>query len=104
VKEANMSCLSLAFWYDVAVYIVVVVAVCALLRLLIMAMGGTQAPLWPPTFLPPQGAPSGFVGFLAAAINIIIWVVIMLFILWLIFTLLGCLLGSVGWPLRFPRP
>ena len=96
-----MACLSLAFWYDVAVYVVVVIVVCALLRLLIMALGGTQAPLWPPTLAPPAGSPSGFVGFLAAAINIIIWAVITLFILWLIFVLLSCLLG-VSWP-RFPR-
>jgi hypothetical protein len=97
-----MGCLSLAFWYDVAVYIIVLVVVCALLRLLIMALGGTQAPLWPPTLSPPAGSPSGFVGFLAAAINIIIWAVITLFILWLIFVLLSCLLGGASWP-RFPR-
>jgi len=99
-----MACLSLAFWYDVFVYVVVLVAVCALLRLLVMALGGASGPFWPPTFMPPAGAANSLPGFIAAALNIIIWAIIVLFILWLIFMLIGCLVGGGGWPLRFPRP
>lgn len=96
-----MACLSLAFWYDIAVYIVVLIAVVALLHLLIMVLGGGPSPFWPlrnPLTMP---APSGFVGFLAAAVGIIIWAVIVIFIIWLVFTLVSCLLGSGG--VRLPR-
>lgn len=95
-----MACLSLAFWYDVAIYVIVLIAVVALLRLLISALGGAAGPFWPPTF---AAAPSGggLLGFVAAALNIIVWAVIMIFVLWLIFMLLSCLIGS-GLP-RFPR-
>jgi len=97
-----MACLSLAFWYDVAIYCVVIIAVVALLRLLISALGGASGPFWPPTFgVSPSG--SGLLGFIAAALNIIIWAVIVIFVIWLIFMLLSCLLGGAGWP-RFPRP
>lgn len=94
-----MACLSLAFWYDVAIYVVVLIAVVALLRLLVMALGGASGPFWPPTFNQPSGG--GLLGFIAAALNIIVWAIITIFIIWLIFALIGCLLGGGPW---FPRP
>jgi len=96
-----MACLSLAFWYEVFVYVVILVAVCALLKLVVMALGGTAGPFWPPQFMPPEGSAKTLSGFLAAALNIIIWVAIMLFILWLVFALLSCLLGGPIWSPRF---
>lgn len=99
-----MACLTLAFWYDVVVAAIIVIAICAVLRLIVMALGGASGPFWPPQFMPPAGSANSLPHFLAAVLNIIIWAIIALFIAWLIFMLLSCLFGGVGWwPLRFPR-
>jgi hypothetical protein len=94
-----MSCLSLAFWEAVAVWVVVIIAVVALLRLLVMALGG-GAPgtaFWPPVTAPWSGpSPNSLIGFLAAALNIVIWAILMIAIIYLIFALLSCLLSAVG--------
>jgi hypothetical protein len=94
-----MACLSLGFWEAVAVWVVVLIAIVALLRLLIAALGG-GAPgtaFWPPVYAPWSGpAPSGLLGFVAAALNIVIWAIIMIAVIYLIFALLSCLIGAVG--------
>jgi hypothetical protein len=102
-----MSCLSLAFWENLAVDVVILIAVVALLRLLIVALsgGGANAAFWPPVTNPmaPGPSPTGLLGFVAAALNIVIWAMILIFIIWVIFALLSCLLGvgGFGWrPLR----
>jgi hypothetical protein len=100
-----MVCLSLAYWEAIAVWVIVVIAVIALLRLLVIALGGGAA-FWPPVSNPmsPTGpSPSGLVGFLAAALNIVIWAILMIAIIYLIFSLLSCLIGSVGILPRLPR-
>src|SRR5262245_52589401 len=97
--EARMSCLSLAFWEAIAVWVVVIIAVVALLRLLIVALGGGApgAAFWPPVSAPWSGpSPAGLLGFVAAALNIVIWAVIMIAVIYLIFALLSCLIGAVG--------
>lgn len=100
-----MACLSLAFWETIAVWVVVIIAVVALLRLLIAALGGGGA-WWPPVsnpFVgPPAGAGGGLLGFVAAALNIVIWAIIMIAIIYLIFSLIACLIGAVG-GLRLPH-
>lgn len=99
-----MACLSLAFWESIAIWVVVIIAVVALLRLLIIALGGGTA-WWPPVSNPFAGAPSGaggLLGFVAAALNIVIWAVIMIAIIYLIFDLISCLVGATG-GLRLPR-
>jgi len=94
-----MACLSLQFWEAVAVWVVVLIAIVALLRLLIMALGG-GAPgtaFWPPVSAPWSGpSPTTLLGFIAAALNIVIWAVIMIAVIYLIFALLSCLIGAVG--------
>lgn len=99
-----MACLSLAFWEAIAVWVVVIIAVVALLRLLIVALTGSGA-FWPPMTSPwtPGPSPAGLLGFLAAALNIVIWAIIMIAVIYLIFTLLGCLLGAVGGLPHLPR-
>jgi hypothetical protein len=98
-----MACLSLAFWEAVAIWVVVLIAIVALLRLLIVALGGGGGAIWPPVTWPPVGpTAAGPLGFVAAALNIIIWAIIMIAIIWFIFALIGCLLGAAG-GLRFPR-
>jgi hypothetical protein len=97
-----MSCLSLAFWENLAIDVVILIAVVALLRLLIMALGG-GGPIWPPVTNPMgPGAPSasGLLGFIAAALNIVIWAAILIFIIYVIFALLSCLLGAGGFGFR----
>lgn len=97
-----MACLSLAFWESIAVWVVVIIAVVALLRLLIAALGGGGA-WWPPVSNPFTGPPAGgMLGFVAAALNIVIWAIIMIAIIYLIFSLIACLLGAAG-GLRFPH-
>jgi hypothetical protein len=39
-------------------------------------------------------------GFIAAALNIVIWAVIMIFIIYVIFSLLSCLVGAGGFGFR----
>jgi hypothetical protein len=98
-----MACLSLAFWEAIAVWVVVLIAVIALLRLLIMALGGS-AQFWPPVGNPMTGPPgSGLLGFVAAALNIVIWAVIMIAIIYLVFALISCLVGSAGILPHLPR-
>lgn len=97
-----MACLSLAFWESLAVWVVVLIAIVALLRLLIGALGGGGA-IWPLVTWPPTGpAAAGPLGFVAAALNIIIWAIIMIAIIYLIFTLISCLVGAAAFP-RLPR-
>jgi hypothetical protein len=98
-----MACLSLAFWESVAIWVVILIAVIALLRLLIVALGGGVGAIWPPVTWPPTGpSAAGPLGFVAAALNIVIWAIIMIAIIYLIFTLIGCLVGAAAFP-RLPR-
>ena len=53
-----MACLSLAFWEAIAVWVVVIIAVVALLRLLISALSGGGVAFWPPVRAP-DSADSG---------------------------------------------
>jgi len=95
-----MSCLSLMFWRDVFIDVIVIVAVIMLLRVLIAALGGGAQALWPPV-TPISAAPGpGLLGVLVAAINIIIWAIIMIAIVLFIFMLLGCLVGA-AWHIPF---
>jgi hypothetical protein len=93
-----MTCLSLAFWEQVFIDVVILIAIIALLRLFIVAVGGGS--MWPP-LVSPWSISTGsgerqFLGFLAAALNIIIWAIVMIAIIYFIFALLSCLLGAAG--------
>lgn len=101
-----MACLSLAFWEAIAVYVIVIIAVVALLRLLISALSGGGVAFWPPVTSPWASSgpsPAGLLGFVAAALNIVIWAILMIAVVYLIFALLSCLVGSVGVFPRLPR-
>lgn len=98
-----MYCLSLAYWENVAITVVVIIAIVALLRLLVSALGAS-GPLWPPASPFAAGSvPAGAFGYIAAAINILIWAVVLIAIIMFIFSLIGCLLGVVGGFHLFPR-
>jgi len=102
-----MSCLSLAFWEDVVVRFIILIAVTALLRVLIAWFAGGAGPTvwWPPVRAPwTAGAtPQGGAGILAAVLEILIWVAWTLFFVYLVFALIACLLGAGGAWHFFPR-
>lgn len=91
-----MSCLSLPFWETWIIRGIVFFAIVALLRLLISAMSG--APYWPVMTWPPGGgAPGGgFLGFVAAALEIVLWAIIAIALVSFIFALIGCLMSVSG--------
>lgn len=98
-----MYCVSLAYWENVVITVIVIIAIIALLRLLVMALGGGGA-WWPPQSPWAQTtAGGGPLGYVAAAINILIWAVVMIAIVLFIFSLIGCLLGAIGGFHIFPR-
>lgn len=91
-------CFTLAWLEQMLVWFVVIVAVLALLRLIVSAIAGVPfwplAP-WPPTA--PGTAPiSGIVGFVIAAVNIVIWAFIAIALIYFVFMMIGCLLSFTG--------
>lgn len=98
-----MSCLSLAWVEQLIIWGIVIFAVLALLRLVLGAIAGI--PMWPLVTFPGSAAspaPAGLIGFIVAAINIVIWAIIALAIVYICFDLIGCLLSATG-GLRLPR-
>lgn len=94
-------CFSMAYLQSLFVWVVVVVAIFALLKLLLSAIiPGVQfwplAP-WPPT----AGQPAGFIGFILAALSIVFWAFVAIVMIYFIFMLIGCLLSFTG---GFPFP
>ena len=81
-------CFTLLWFRDLLIWLVVVVAVVALLRLLLpwlMSMLGVEA------------------GILMRAIDIFVWAVVAIFVIYVIFALISCLLGGGGAMPLFPR-
>jgi len=81
-------CFTLMWFRDLLIWLVVVVAVVALLRLLLpwlMSMLGVEA------------------GILMRAIDIFVWAVVAIFVIYVIFALISCLLGGGGAMPLFPR-
>jgi hypothetical protein len=80
-------CFGLAWFEQLLIWIVVVVAVVSLLRLLVSFV------------LPKLGLAGEVVAFIIAAVRILIWAVICIFAIIFIFELISCLLGGgVGIP------
>jgi hypothetical protein len=80
-------CFSLAWIEQLLIWLVIVVAVIALLRLII------------PWVLGMLGVGGGII---AQAINIVIWAVIAIMVIYIVFALISCLLG-LGGGLHLPR-
>jgi hypothetical protein len=83
-------CFGLAWFEQVLIWIVIVVAVISLLRLLVSFV------------LPKLGLGAEIVTFLIAAVRIIIWAIVCIFAIFFIFELISCLL-SMGGGLSLPR-
>jgi hypothetical protein len=81
--EFAMSCFSLGFLEQLLVWLIVVCAVVAIIRLLV------------PFLTDLIGMP-----IVAQIINIVLWAIVAIMVVYIIFALLSCLLG--GGPLHFP--
>ena len=80
-------CFGLAWFEQLLIWIVVVCAVVALLRLLVSFV------------LPKLGLAGEAVAFIIAAVRILIWAIICIFAIIFIFELIACLLGGgIGLP------
>lgn len=79
-------CFTMAWLGQMLIWLVILVAVVAILRLLV------------PYILTQLGGPGGVV---AQIINIVLWAVIVIAVIWFAFELLSCFVGSG--PAVFPR-
>lgn len=80
-------CFSLVWAEQLCIYLVVAIAVIAIIKLLL------------PWAFAQLGGGDG--GIIVAIIRIVLWAVVAVFVIYLVFALLGCLTG--GGPLLFPR-
>jgi hypothetical protein len=85
-----MSCFGLGWFESILIWLVIVLAVIALLRLLVSFL------------LPKMGLGAEIVAFIVAAVQIIIWAVICIFAIFFIFELISCLMSMSG-GLSLPR-
>jgi hypothetical protein len=81
-------CFNLAWWENVFIWLVIVAAIVAIIRLFI------------PFVTSALGAPGAIIG---QALNIILWAIIAIVVIAIIFGLLSCLIGAAG-GLHLPRP
>ena len=80
-------CFSLLWFRDLLIWIVIVVAIVAILRLVL------------PWLFAQLGVDAGII---MAIINVFVWAVVALFVIYVAFALISCLLGGGGLPL-FPH-
>jgi len=98
-----MACLSPAFWEYWIIAAIVLIAIIAIIRLVIVAIAGGSpgAAMWPPVTTPWATPPvSGFLGIIAAALNILIWAIVVIIVVKFLFALIACLFAVGGF--RFP--
>lgn len=76
-------CFSVAFFFTLCIWLVVIGALYAIIKLVI------------PAVLANFGGPGSL---LAQVINIVLWAVLLILVLYLIWDLVECLLGSVSLP------
>ena len=79
-------CMSVAFFFSLMIWLVVIGAIYAIIKIVI------------PAVLANFGGPGSL---LAQAINIILWATLLIVVLYLIWDLVECLVGAGG--LRLPR-
>lgn len=75
-------CFGLAWFEQLLIWIVIICAVVALLRLLVSFV------------LPKMGLAGEVVSFIIAAVRIIIWAIVCIFAIIVVFELISCLLGG----------
>ena len=74
-----MGCMSAAFFFQICIWLVIVGAIYAIIRLVV------------PAVLANFGGPGSL---LAQVINIVLWAFLLIIVLYLIWDLMDCLLGS----------
>jgi hypothetical protein len=79
-----MSCFSLSWIEQVLIWLVILAAVVALLRLVLPAVF---------SMLGVEG------GLFVQAVNIVIWAIVVIAAIYFVFALISCLVGSGGFPL-----
>lgn len=77
-----MGCFTLAWFEQVCIWFVIVCAIIGLIRLLI------------PFLISKLGG--GDLGILGQALNIVLWAVICIYVIYIVFALIGCLIGMGG--------
>lgn len=82
-------CFSLAWLGQLLVYLVIIGAVFAIIRLLV------------PWVLSQLGAAGGII---AQVLNIVLWAILAIIVIWVVIDLLSCLSGTGGFSLAPPRP
>lgn len=80
-------CFSLAWVEQLCIYLIFVIGIIAIIRLLV------------PWALAQLGGGGGII---AGIINIVLWMVVAIFVVYLVFALLACVVGGGGLPL-FPH-
>lgn len=80
-------CFSVGFFFQLMIWLVIVGAIYAIIRLVV------------PAVMANFGGPGTL---LAQAVNIILWAILLIAVLYIIWGLVDCLLGSGG--LQFPHP
>jgi hypothetical protein len=88
-EEADM-CFTLLWFRDLLIWIVILVAVVALLKLLL-------------PWLVRQLSPQFDLSVILRAIDIFVWAVVVIFVIYLVFALISCLAGGAGTLPLFPR-
>lgn len=83
-----MPCFTLAWLEQVFIWLIVVGAIVALIKLCL------------PWVLANLGQPGGTI---IAAIKIVLWAIVAILVVYFIFDLVSCLLGAGGGGLHFPR-
>lgn len=99
-------CFSLVWFEQILIWIVIITAVLALLRLIAAAVLGV--PFWPLVGWPPTAQPAGGIaGFVIAALNIVVWAFVAIALIYFVFMLISCfalddgrLSGAVAAPLK----
>lgn len=88
-----MACFSLGWLEQVLIYLVIICAIIAILKLLIPFLVSVLEPLF--------GGGAAIVG---QIINIILIAIVAIFVIYIVFALLSCLLGGGGFSMLPPRP
>ena len=84
-------CFGLAWFEQILIWIIVICAIVALLKLLVSFV------------LPKLGVTAEVLSFIIAAVRIIIWAIVCIFAVIVIFELISCLISMGGGGLGLPR-
>ena len=82
-----MACFSMAWLMNLLIWLVIIVAVVAILQIIIP---------WVLSKLGASGIIGEGIGIVSAVIKIIIWAIVVIFVIYIVFALISCLIGYGG--------